>query len=242
MRAVRDLRDLVNVSRLSYVDSDDETNSSNYQITSHYGFNTSYDFDDFAESTFKTSKLNSDSIYKSIENSINSLTDRNKLKKSTFNSIDEENPYLSSVFEKDFTKSSFFKDKSLLFDRNSKPHTMISLNNKKPLPPLKPSSAKIEKNIEPLPMNKNRDDKDTGNFDKMLTYIDASVVGEWLNRSNRSLRKMHKWHRDNLNIYEKSSNQVKNKYEPFIIFANFWLGYNDSYRFDHKQRDRKSVV
>ena len=74
-----------------------------------------------------------------------------------------------------------------------------------------------------------------GNFDYILVYVDASVVSEWLNRANRSLRKMYKWHRDNKDSYSfnvpasgdaaiSTSQKKLLKYESFINFCNFWLG------------------
>lgn len=107
------------------------------------------------------------------------------------------------------------------------------------------SSAHVASiNIEPLQMqllikpDDVKQKQDSGNFDDMLTYIDASVVSEWLNRANRSLRKMHKWHQDNSGLFnEPSSNRTKqSQYEPFILFASFWLGSHPTARFDHKQR------
>lgn len=79
-----------------------------------------------------------------------------------------------------------------------------------------------------------------GNFDNMLTYIDASVVSEWLNRANRSLRKMHRWHQNNGTLYSahgvNKNSQELIKYESFINFANFWLGCNKTSKLDHRQR------
>ena len=140
---------------------------------------------------------------------------------------------------------------------------MISLNTKKPLPPLKQfvshdlqiieqepvkskKSKDYEESIKPLSMKKNSTEsseaeatsKETksGNFDQMLTYIDASVVSEWLNRANRSLRKMHRWHQDNSSLFDTAQSKTFLKYEPFVCFANFWLGCNSSSKLDHKQR------
>lgn len=135
-----------------------------------------------------------------------------------------------------------------------KGQSQVSLNFKKPLPPLK-QREQSDFEIQPLTMSKTPDPKNTpeptdennetstdakntknGNFDHMLTYIDASVVGEWLNRANRSLRKMHRWHQDNTSLYKSKQSDNLLKYESFINFANFWLGCNKISKLDHKQR------
>jgi hypothetical protein len=67
-----------------------------------------------------------------------------------------------------------------------------------------------------------------GNFDYMLTYIDASVVSEWLNRANRYLKKLSVWHRGG------GGEEESLKYESFIQFCSFWIG--SSPKFSDKQR------
>lgn len=90
----------------------------------------------------------------------------------------------------------------------------------------------IDKNVNPAIQN--------GNFDYILTYVDASVVGDWLNRANRSLKKMNKWHQDNSTLYSDKQSQASSKnpikYESFVLFANFWLGFNENAKFTDKQR------
>jgi hypothetical protein len=80
----------------------------------------------------------------------------------------------------------------------------------------------------------------SGNFDSILAYIDASVVSDWLNRANRSLKKMLKWHRNGLVNASLSSASsfvtTSYKYESFVNFCNFWLGFNETVRLSDKQR------
>ena len=270
MRAVRDLRDLVNVSRLSYVDSDDENN---YSASSMYSFNSSLDFE---QSHFFDTRRSKSKLIDSVPSLNKSNTQPKSRNSPLFSSTTPIDSLLhnrsshsinelssSSGFNKSEARSSFFKDKSLLLDRNSRPNLMISLNTKKPLPPLKQfvshdlqiieqepvkskKSKDYEESIKPLSMKKNSTEsseaeatsKETksGNFDQMLTYIDASVVSEWLNRANRSLRKMHRWHQDNSSLFDTAQSKTFLKYEPFVCFANFWLGCNSSSKLDHKQR------
>lgn len=270
MRAVRDLRDLVNVSRLSYVDSDDD--DSNYNAPSMYSFrmNSSMNFE---QSTYFGNNDPQSKINKKIQLNYHNNSPKGSFKgvsspvfSSTTPMQSSSNFGSSSALNQSETRSSFFKDKSSLFDRNSKPsvnnilsQSQVSLNFKKPLPPLKQreqSDHKSEFEIQPLTMSKTTPDtkknpepndetesandaknnSKNGNFDHMLTYIDASVVGEWLNRANRSLRKMHRWHQDNSSLYKSKQPDKLLKYESFVNFANFWLGCNKISKLDHKQR------
>ena len=238
MRTVRDLRDLVNVSRLSFKDSDDE--------------DTNFDFD------FSKQSLSSSISYKFDPNKV--INDNNSQQKLTIKpkppliNISKTTPIktLSNTIKNGNNMSA---SRDLLLDRNSVPSVSFSLSNKKPLPQLNFKSENINEettnsnnkniinNIEPLKMKETNNNmiqteesKQTGNFDEMLTYIDASVVSEWLNRANRSLRKMHKWHQDNTDLFDNNLNSKLLKYESFILFANFWLGSHPTAKFDHKQR------
>lgn len=284
MRAVRDLRDLVNVSRLSYVDSDDE--ESNYTAPSVFSFHSSMDFDNstfFHDQKSPIQHKNNNKLNQRLKEPIHDLSNSNfksNPKSPMFSATTPIQSFhnlasvsSSSIFNQSETRSSFFKDKSSLFDRSCKPvvnnfgvQSQISLNTKKPLPPLKSLSPLVKKpeenndyEIQPVVDKKlitpsipdqhkdsgssqeeNNSKTKNGNFDKMLTYIDASVVSEWLNRANRLLRKMHKWHQDNSNLYDTHKvNRNKSefiKYESFINFANFWLGCNKTSKLDHRQR------
>lgn len=196
MRTVRDLRDLVNVSRLSFKDSDEDD-----------------------EPSMETARSVSSSF---------SIKFKQQSNKPPLINLSQTTPIIkaaTTVKQKNSLTAS-----SLLLDRNSMPS--FSLSNKKILPPL---STRQED--EPISLPIAIKEEQSGNFDDMLTYIDASVVSEWLNRANRSLRKMHKWHQDNTSLFSnKMPNSKQIKYEPFVLFANFWLGAHHSAKFDHKQR------
>jgi hypothetical protein len=274
MRAVRDLRDIVNVSRLSYIDSDEE--DSKYPSHSPFSFHSSVNFEQssfFNDTNLKTTALKPSNYTKLKQREFTySLANSNfhNVQKSTSPLFSCTTPMQSthslsssSIFNQPETRSSFFKEPSLLLDRNSKPSinnisspSQISLNIKKPLPPLKTITQQkmADYDIQPLadsnlPSHSKESTEEVaeseesttsknGNFDQMLTYIDASVVSEWLNRANRSLRKMHHWHQDNRDLYDKPNKtpQDQIKYESFIHFANFWLGCNKTSKLDHRQR------
>lgn len=259
----RDLRDIVNVSRLSYVDSDDE-DSTRYSLHSSVDFEqSSYFNNDHTPKLHTKYPATTKPVIYALNNSNfkPSINKKQPLFSSTAPIHSTHSLTSSSIFGQSESRSSFFKDPSLLLDRTSKPNanqlsspSQISLNIKKPLPPLK--TQKSEYGGIPMPLsdsnlpshskeskenvvNEADDDSTTkgGNFDRMLTYIDASVVSEWLNRANRSLRKLHHWHQSNRNLYDRPKNTGDSiKYESFVNFANFWLGCNKISKLDHKQR------
>lgn len=104
----------------------------------------------------------------------------------------------------------------------------------------------VDEDLDDNDANINPDEEDlskklikNGNFDEILVYVDASVVSDWLNRANRSLKKMFKWHHQNSylknNLANPNANRMLN-YESFILFCNFWLGFNENAKFNDKQR------
>ena len=81
------------------------------------------------------------------------------------------------------------------------------------------------------------------NFDNLLTYVDASVISDWLCRANRILRKMSRWHAENTWTSAANQNAAAGSwsrapptalmlpYESFMLFAHFWLA-----QFSDKER------
>ena len=284
MRTVKDLRDLINVSRLTYRESDDEDDK-----------NSSYLNDNEVEFSYDTILSMNSSPNKSSSLQTKLLTPHvassspNALlpTKNNFNfmvpNLSNAHPFTSgsllSCKLKEHPSRKFLLDsKELLLDRNSAPKLSFS-NFKKPLPPLKnkndqdesspltsndknneydnfngdieskneekhykPSKTSennlnLKMSIEPLNISddeKHNDKKvsklesnaSTGNFDHILLYVDASVVSEWLNRANRSLKKMFNWHRNNKDVYlcDDSTPRKLLQYESYVHFCNFWLG------------------
>lgn len=274
MSSFRDLRDLINVSRLTYRDSDDENDSitprnnetikiinnslSSSSRTSSSGgvFLNSNEFYDPVSS--KDSR-NSNSIH---QPSISQSMPIERLKKIQQKTNSDDFQLLNSIVH--------VNNRESLLDRNSKLNVSFSKYTK-PLPPLvsknEPSNSGQEQNnivsnslktrsfieneeksksqptdVEKVNLSDNDDNNESnlseikklnGNFDDLLTYIDASVVSEWLNRSNRLLKKMFIWHKETSNS-PNSTNTLK--YESFILFANFWLGFEEEFKFSDKQR------
>ena len=289
MRTVKDLRDLINVSRLTYRESDDENDENPRYLNEN---DDDFDYDTIL--TMNSSLNNNHSIINKsrmpVLNNVSSSTNTASsllfpVSKGNFNfmvpNMSKESPLTSaslinkSKSDQIQSRNSLLSSKDLLLDRNSIPKLSLS-NFKKPLPPLQSKNSKnkddfkesnsndnhdesfIEENpkrpqiqssdtrklkmsIEPLGMSdeENNDEKpvrktmdvNAGNFDYILLYVDASVVSEWLNRTNRSLKKMFKWHRDNKDSYFNDETNSKKllKYESFIRFCNFWLGGGTSF-------------
>lgn len=151
MRAVRDLRDLVNVSRLSYVDSDNEDeHDSAYAASSLYSFRSSMDLEQstvFHETRSPKPTRLKQPVYNLRNNPNFKMGIKSPLFSSTTPMHSTHSLTASSSLLNETTRSSFFKESSSLFDRNSRPNgnslsspSQISLNIRKPLPPLKTTS------------------------------------------------------------------------------------------------------
>ncbi|CAF0744710.1 unnamed protein product [Brachionus calyciflorus] len=238
MRAIRDLRDLVNVSRLTYRDdSDNELEN------------------DFTNS-IASLNLSNNNKPKQIEpkqNPIFKSTINNRIKPNSPNYSkltpvnNNKNVYLLNSVVNNSQTNMILRERDQLLDRNTLPLVHFSINLKKPLPPLKAKDSDLEI-INPLNENDKEDKFDenefesssktrftNGNFDEILTFIDASVVSDWLNRANRYLKKMLYWHQDNSDIFANSKTKFI-KYEPYVLFCNFWLGNNENIKLNDKQR------
>lgn len=244
MRAIRDLRDLVNVSRLTY--RDDSDNELENDFTNSFGGLS------LNKSTNNLTKPVINSIFKST--SSNNLYKNSKpfsppsLSKLTPVDKTSKNVYLLNSVMNNPASSMILRERDQLLERNTLPLVHFSINPKKPLPPLKPKTDEL---IEPVRDEEPEEDEVTrsenefetssklrftdGNFDEILTFIDASVVSDWLNRANRYLKKMLKWHQDNTDLYSASKTKLL-RYESFILFCNFWLGNNEQIKFNDKQR------
>jgi len=268
MRTARDLRDLVNVSRLTYRESDDETavNLSDAEEQINTKQTKNYSNLNASKNTLSEQNILSYERFKLFAPTQSVNTPIEATKKKQPNTLTNPNKSNSS-----FNKS------ILLLDRNSIPDFTYS---KRKLPPLsiderkwdlklnldqtnddenqlceekvKNESTKLdldqqEENESETNRIKPLDDQlltakanapiENGNFDEILTYIDASNVSDWLNRSNRLLKKLFKWHQDGSMLYQHRENKKSSlKYESFILFANFWLGSNEQIKFTDKQR------
>jgi hypothetical protein len=171
MRTIRDLREIINVSRLNYNNYDDDDDDQNL-------------------------------VPKPINSTKLPIKSNNHLNQQTTSSSSKE---FSLLNRNSIPRLSSSNNKSIILD-NDKTNRSISLT----------------KSIVVSEFDFNANDVSIieGNFDQMLTYIDASIVSEWLNRSNRHLNDMYSW-------LEAS------KCEAFIHFSNFWLTkINDKQRRD----------
>jgi uncharacterized membrane-anchored protein YhcB (DUF1043 family) len=247
MATVKDLRELINVSRLTYRESDDEHENDNMKFInsdqeSIKDLNESSVSKHFSSSA-KRNNIASNKYQAYFEHTKPSFSKLITLKdtKSSTNKTNpnrSSNPTAKSIVDQ--------KDKSLLLVRDSLPRLVSvsqQIQSKLNLDASEANrkndeieQAKQEKfNIVEEKISKNTKMLEIeGNFDRMLTYIDASVVSEWLNRANRTLFKLTRWHQHLENKPNECSKLIK--YEPFVLFANFWIGSDAFFKFGDKER------
>lgn len=233
MSAIKDLRELVNVSRLTFRDDDDDEDEEDEKVV--------------------VERLSSNkSAAAAKKQPMMSKCEPTKKKSNKTNN--QQQPFLLSSRNLDTARSSLvLTDRSALLDRNVVPD-YVSLTPRRD--DERKTSAdkekkKLNKNIEPLkdPSLSNSSISSSsgssnqvlsGNFDHMLAYIDASVVSDWLNRANRYLKKLSKWHRGPssmqpmLNKDDDETSELR--FEPFVKFCSFWIGTMWPLRFGERQR------
>jgi hypothetical protein len=290
MSALKDLRELVNVSRLTYREGDSDTEQQ--PDTTQYD---DFKFDstkanipvmiskkDLPPPVLKKKPLLFDAT---ILSPIKSRTVPNQGSTPSLNKAARDSYVISSIIENP-ASSVMLKSRDSLLDRRSILSSVQFNNIKKSLPPLNTSlalnlklseefgaenddnddeSKSLDRTIGPLrdeaaeDPSADRGEKETtsngkspgssvsnGNFDHILTFIDASVVSDWLNRANKCLGKLFRWHQnaagglaaldeDSSRSLSASNNNKQLKYESYSRFCNFWLGGGES-RFSDKQR------
>jgi hypothetical protein len=125
----------------------------------------------------------------------------------TFHEDDDDNNYDDDDNNNNNNKDVYnsentadFTARTTLFDPTDL-NSNYPINNKFCLP-----ATFVDKNISTL--------KEAPNLDQLFLYIDASVVSDWLNRSNLILKKINNWYttgNSNLVNYNKQTKQNKNK-------------------------------
>jgi hypothetical protein len=240
MSTVRDLRDLVNVSRLTFQDSSDD----------EYGYNTDELNDDFKillnKSIYMSNSMGEQQEKKPKPTSTSYLIDRKNNNVFQDNVVRPQNPnskasasVVTAVHAPLITLPAMILSPTKMIKYENAKREVLLLNpqttpivtqttKKKPLPPLKERTLNIESRVEDdtqdnanslerkEPEVKQQAKKTVeiitleGNFDHILTYIDVSVVSDWLNSANASLQELSMW-------LESS------RCESFIYFSNFWL-------------------
>ena len=255
MGTIRDLRDLINVSRLTYRDSDSETELDDLHETTNLGKNLLRQQRKYNEPSSEKSKLKNLTIrptplrtgggskYPVKEQILKELITVTLPKKPDVLAETGESS-LASFKNKKFSQLAPIQVK-LSRDSSANLDSFRSSNGGAKSSERNDDSASSDEEEERFKIkSSSSSSKDfaatssilshkdlvmaCGNYDNILTYIDAAVVTEWLNRANRYLKKMFKWHQMNTGLYQKnqakpSSNGSLLRFESFILFANFWL-------------------
>lgn len=252
MSAIKDLRELINVSRLTYRedDSDKESDDMRADLASRRVA--------AAQPVIKSIKTDKSKVLSPIK----SKTVPSE-KQTTAASQSSRKSYVLSSYIDNPSSSLVVNCRDSLLDRKSIPFVQFN-NVKNSLPPLN-TSMKLDldfdndedghetlfnETIQPIrdPLSDQTKKSESsrasgGNFDRVLTYVDASVVSSWLNKASRYLKKLLKWHQSSSlpsSIFTSPDpSQLLDKpvkFESFVHFCQFWLGFNERAKLNDKQR------
>ena len=198
-RGVRDLRDLICVSRLTVRDSDEEFISDDDNV-----INDLNDFD----------RLSIGSTDSCDCESRNSGSGKRFSPDSGCVTNGETPPEISTSIELPVSGSSEKAEtKSKRKRKRNKQKALDTVPSRHdlpqkhmPLPPLRPTSGfDVDMSSQPIgAVQPNR----SFNFDDMLCYMDATVVSAWLSRANENVEKL---------------SSFCNAGDNFVRFAHFWL-------------------
>lgn len=213
-RGVRDLRDLICVSRLTFRASDDEE-----EIISD-DERMSRDFDRVSLSSATstgTDGLTTTDHHISPDSGCvtnGSTPPDTAVDPAEINKPEETKPTFITNTKIDRPRKKKRKEKWKQVDTLPPRH---EFPKKMPLPPVRPVSSNssvseldVDNVSQPILGKKkpSQPDVSSGNFDNMLCYMDATVVSNWLTRANTAVIELTKFCNSNDN---------------FVQFAHFWL-------------------
>lgn len=218
-RGVRDLRDLICVSRLTYRDSDEEIFSDDDRLARDFN-------------SLSLSREYSDSR----ESSATSNRSANRVSDSGFaTGISPEQDSLASQPTNEVLNGTKSKTNNRKKRKKKKPpqvHSEVSMGHElpkaRPLPPVRSNSVISSSSDDEshdittplprnIPMGRNRMGANfkahqkrprDGKFDDILTYLDANIVAEWLSRANDMVSDLSLWCHTG---------------ENFVQFAHFYI-------------------
>ncbi|CAC5402293.1 unnamed protein product [Mytilus coruscus] len=193
-RGVRDLRDLICVSRLTVRDSDEEFISDDDNVTN--------DFDRLSLGSTDSSDSRNESGKRFSPDS--GCVTNGETPPEVSNSL--EVPLSTSLDLSRCDSKPKRKRKKKQKVLHTVPYRHDLPQKHMPLPPLRPSSS-FDVDISSQPIGVSQSPKQT-NFDNMMCYMDATVVSAWLTRANESVEKLSSF----CNIGDN-----------FVRFAHFWL-------------------
>ncbi|CAL1546431.1 unnamed protein product [Lymnaea stagnalis] len=230
-RGVRDLRDLICVSRLTFHESEEEDIFSDYDgtLSNEKSFSCTSSQSDNSKSD---SPLDSTDV---VSPDSGCITESPVTSTSQSASVDrfenEDNLFMTGLQNKiKDTKLSLSLDNAKLIKNPRKKKKKSNISHKPmrhdlpkpaPLPPVQSSPSKLSKLGEhKLDINQSKTVtapsqnhqpskvKTRIHFDDILTFMDATIVANWLKRSNEAIQELAKF---------------CNSGENFIQFAHFWL-------------------
>ncbi|XP_071954565.1 uncharacterized protein [Antedon mediterranea] len=170
-RSVKDLRELVCVSRLTIRESDDE-----------------YSDDESLVRPFSSMSILSDGTTTLRENSA-------KVNHAINTTIVPKPPSTAKQTKHKFKKAEIqFSGKVSGSKQNESNHTNDFKLAKKPLPPVQSSLSRSINSDEARPLSS------TGNFDNVLEYMDESCVESFLKRANQLVNELSSWCHNNYNF------------------------------------------
>ncbi|KAK0051744.1 hypothetical protein Bpfe_018751 [Biomphalaria pfeifferi] len=210
-RGVRDLRDLICVSRLTFNDSDEEGVYSDCDISLNKEIsNLSLSDHSYANSLQDDSTLVSVTSPDSGFNTESPGLTHSKSSEACQKDLGFSKQILPSSRDQKNVKSQKKKRKKLSAPLSTSLH---DLPKPTPLPPVPNLTISNVKNVD-----RSKSSDSTGqqsikknirsNFDEILTFMDATIVASWLKRSNDAIQELTK--------YCSSG-------DNFVYFAQFWL-------------------
>jgi hypothetical protein len=207
MGAIRDLREIINVSRLTCRESDDEDLN-----TYHDYFETKKNpLASNCSSSLSTKQIpvpiNSTKVPSKSFGYVNAQKDLLLLSRTSIPkfSIKIQKPLPPVASDSSINNSKIDRSMEKLRESINELNLYREMFNK----PIETQEEEQENN-ENCTKDSESITKMQGNFDELLTYIDASIISELLERSNKNLKTMYIW-------------SETLKCELFIKFANFWL-------------------
>ncbi|XP_059174934.1 uncharacterized protein LOC131955031 [Physella acuta] len=205
-RGVRDLRDLICVSRLTFhEDEEDEIFSDEDRIISRLSLESSKSV--VTSSSRNTPVVSPDSGCITETSDINSvLPVQTQLDDSDVVSNDEVHFKSSKTGNAKLTNNHKKRRKKVEVSLQPARH---ELPKPSPLPPVKKSSESKINSHPPENLKKQTTKvKSRVNYDDILIFMDATMVANWLKRSNEAIQELAKF---------------INSKENFVQFSHFWL-------------------
>lgn len=214
-RGVRDLRDLVCVSRLTYRDSDEE----DAVLTDEEGVSQNLSSLELSDGSSSTSSRSgsADTLQKRLQSPDSGFATNGSPEDKVEGAVkqDKQASVKEHVSNEDVGARHKSKPSKRKRKKKSQPQALLPQHDLPRLPVLPPVPAEstfLTNSFSPSTGKTNRPQgvptPKRGDFDSMLIYMDATIVGEWLTRANTAL--------EDITTYCTQG-------DNFVQFAHFWL-------------------